>query len=143
MEKDRVITSGATQVILSVTDYQNSELKGSLFSEFYKREQIVHTTIEFIRMMEALFDSIACPQRTMEERSFGIMKMNKKKKQRKKERIQKLPENIQFSATFGIQVSYRKNAEWQGYIWCLENQQVCKFQGVLSMFAFIDKILLE
>jgi hypothetical protein len=81
--------------------------------------------------MDALFDDIGSPQRTMAPRGLVRECLEAKEAGMEEKAL----------ATFRIDVLFRQNASWQGNLVWLEQKEEIQFRSVLELIMIMDEAL--
>lgn len=139
--------SSYSRICIYVDSITTCELSGRLFFYNSGKELQFHDVIEMIRLIDQAFNSAACPQSSVESRSFG-----KKAKTANETRDHLMEEPVanivvdkdrENKATFIIHVKYRQNATWQGEIKWVNKNKVQYFRSSLEMIKLMDTALAE
>lgn len=142
------ISKGSTMInsnrfiTLEVNQYEHKEIQGVLYHENIKNGRSFNSLIEAMREMEAIFDSMNYPAKSMEARSFLNNSFVPDTRSRgKQEEAKQEPAGHTALATFQICVRKRYNVSWQGYMMWKEQDQIIMFESFLEMIKSINRIL--
>lgn len=165
----KMVTSTSAKVSLTVTSYENDEIEGILYNEYFQKRVEIHSTAELIRTMECLYDTLAFPKNFMKPRNF--LKFERKKemfypekpsceKTMIEHKISNTPfqmsggadseyllnepiQEIRSLADFIIHVKFRMNMEWQGEFFWKQKQQKKNFRSILELIKLMDFALCQ
>lgn len=135
-----MVTSRSTIAKMYVTSYSDGVMKGFIHNEYYDKSIPFVDSLDFLKKLESLFDTLSFPSRFEDYRRF---KAPAEKRTRKitQERADTAMSEKDSKATFVIHVQFRQNATWQGTIqWVDENKQQ-SFRSTLEMIRLVDDAL--
>lgn len=123
--------------LVSIDSYDNRVLTGRIFNPFLDAEVPFHSTMEFIREMDALLQELQFPQSFFENREFrptqesapkaAVSSSNTSQKGR--------------LATFSLRIMFRQNSSWQGSLAWMEGKLEESFRSALELLMLIDSAL--
>jgi len=147
-DKDKHVTARSVKMLMTITSYEDGQLRGRLDSEFFKEPFEFSSLVRMIEMMETTFDTKGYPEKELLPRTFG----KAKKRMRKNELDlhaymanlpagQKETESNPARCSFDISVRFRHNAEWQGQISWIEKEETKEFSSIVDMVKLIDEAI--
>ena len=149
-EKDKQVTARSVKMLVTITSYEDGQLRGRLDSEFFEEPFEFSSLVRMIEMMETTFDTKGYPEKQLLPRTFGKAKKRMRKNELdlhaymaglQTERIETEPK--QATCSFDILVSFRHNAEWQGQIRRIEREETKKFSSIVDMVKLIDEAIAD
>lgn len=132
--QEKIVTSTSAKVLFQLISYENEEMQGIIYSDYYKKRVRIESAGEFINRMESLFDCLGLPEREMEFRRFSSESQYGKKKLVGEDELQE-EKGI---ANFEIYVRFRRNTDWQGEIKWIEKKQTKKFFNVMQLLHLLE-----
>lgn len=114
--------------------------EGRLYCGYYPQPVSFRGEYGMIKIMDELMDSIDYPQASTIMRYYNRKNIPRRYEKR---RIFSGPEIMKEKgklATLVIYVQYRQNSTWQGELFWAEKNLVKRFQSVLELLKFIDRI---
>ena len=147
-DKDKQVTARSLKMLVTITSYEDGQLRGRLESEFFEEPFEFSSLVRMIEMMETTFDTKGYPEKQLLPRTFG----KAKKRMRKNELdlhayMADLPaertetESKPATCSFDILVRFRHNAEWQGQIHWTEKEESKEFSSIVDMVKLIDEAI--
>lgn len=128
--------------IICIDEYSNYKLSGRIYHSSIPEGRGFDTFIEFIDVMEEVFDSMDYPQSSVEFRSFAeggyVNKQVTKTGMRCS--IARNRERGEL-ATFSLRVMFRQNASWQGVLRWLEEEKEADFRSILELLKLLESAL--
>ena len=139
-----MITNRASRVVLQLDIKSPTAFAGMAYSLFYRRCVAFDSVEEMLFALEELFDTLRCPQSTVQTRTFFVHNeaAKKMKAMDASETMDTIMANKQ-KATFVINVLYRQNASWQGTINWLNEGKTQSFRSTLELIRLMDSALLS
>ena len=139
---EKIITNRSSAVIVQLDPNRNGDLCGRIYSRFYGSGTGFNGIHEFLNACEDLFDTLACPQAAVTERTFrekSAAPMNTKTV----EVVEDMDQIIQSKGknTFVINVLFRQNASWQGTIQWVNQNKTQHFRSTLELIKLMDSAL--
>ena len=141
----RVNRSAPNLLNICIDRAQQGELQGRIY-QCYQKDPIPFTTVvEMIRESEKFFDAIAFPQASTRTRSLVDQEINTS--MQPTVRPKRVVDPLEVMAnqgeigTFITNVRFRQNAEWQGELLWVEQDEKTFFSNTLEMIKKIDKAL--
>lgn len=135
------VTAMSTQAVVFIRSYEEKELVGNAFSEYYQRGFSFENTVGLLEGLESLCDTLSFPQSSVRYRSFAGGQPGVKSG--KKVSLVGVSENGNAKASFMVHVQFRQNATWQGSLQWLEEGKQMNFRSVLEMLKLMDEALEE
>lgn len=127
---------------ICVDAYAEGELSGRIYNNYYPEAIPFENVMQLLKKLEALMDSFAYPQRTLEARSFGQTAQTPKKELGQTAQLQLKPHEASGrTATFHVKIIFRKNASWQGNIFWVEGGSGKNFRSALELLMLMDEAL--
>ena len=123
--------------LVSIDSYDSRILTGRIFNPFLDADIPFHSTMEFIREMDALLQDLQFPQSFFENREFRPAQEQKPKAAApaaataQKGRL----------ATFSLRIMFRQNSSWQGSLAWMEGKLEESFRSALELLMLIDSAL--
>ena len=136
-------------MLVCIDDFTNNEIYGRFYNLYLPEAVAFSGVIEFLEKMEALFDDMAFPQRYNEMRSFIInhkgetMESITKKELKQQMSEESYEQETGSTATFVVEVQYRRNATWQGTVRWLDGNKTERFRSTLELLKLMDSALNE
>ena len=131
MQNTRFTPCGTRVCAIKILSYEDKNPRGILSNQNLEGDVPFDSMAELLFAMEALFDDIGSPQRTLKPRGY----------------VKTIPETTEQEssakplATFLVDVMFRQNASWQGNIVWTEKKQESQFRSVLELIMLMDNIL--
>lgn len=128
-----------TTSIVKIYSYENKNMEGCLFNQYYKGEILFNNLAQLIFLIEDMLNDLQYPQKGMESRSF----------RKECENVARAIKTTGCAssdgvlATFKINVLFRQNASWQGSIVWLEREMESQFRSVLELILLMDSVLVN
>jgi hypothetical protein len=123
---------------------------GRMYHRFSLQAQAFCEPNQLLMQMDALFDRLNYPQRTMAERTFQAKSRSQQDRKEGKampkeewEVVGNPAEQKGELATFVIHVMYRQNATWQGSVLWAESGQTQNFRSALELIKLMDSAMEE
>ena len=123
--------------MVCIDSYDNRILTGRIFNPFLDAEVPFHSTMEFLREMDALLQDLQFPQSFFENREFPHAQEAKRKGDTpsasagQKGRL----------ATFSLRIMFRQNSSWQGSLTWMEGKLEESFRSALELLLLVDSAL--
>lgn len=132
-------------VTVCVDSVEGGVCKGGFWTLFDDAPRPFEELTNLVQGMDAFFDEINFPQRSMAPKSFQkgnpVASYNTISEKEAKMSADELQEKRGDKGTFIVQVQYRQNATWQGkVIWADENKEE-HFRSALELIKMIDSAL--
>lgn len=122
---------GSRVCIIKIYSYENRSPRGIIQNPNFEQDVPFESLAQLLFSMDALFDDIGSPQRTMSPRGLVRESMEAKETGTDEKAL----------ATFRVDVMFRQNASWQGnFIW-LEQKEETQFRSVLELIMIMDGAL--
>lgn len=145
--------------ILRIYHYENRQMCGTLENSYLSQKVYFQNALQFIMLLEELYNELNFPQATTETRSFISAQTNYLLT---KQKIQQLTEQVTAArakekktlleqqhgeegiplATFILTVQYRSNSSWQGSISWKKANDTLQFRSLLELLHILDEVLL-
>ncbi|SFQ36121.1 hypothetical protein SAMN02910358_01762 [Lachnospiraceae bacterium XBB1006] len=131
---NRAIDSKYRNTMVCIDSYQNKVLCGRMYNPFHEGAVNFRSTMEFVRAMEELLDTMNFPQACELKRSFF---------EREEGDIieSDFPKQVGKKATFEVKIFFRQNVSWQGTVCWLDAGREESFRSALELFLLIDSAL--
>lgn len=123
--------------IISIDSYENRILNGRISNPFLETDISFHSTMEFIKEMEALLKDLKFPQSYFEKRKFCPVP---EPTPRIAAPVAPAPKKGHL-ATFSLQIMFRQNTSWQGSLVWTNKRKEEHFRSVLELLLLIDSAL--
>lgn len=144
MERNHPIAWHVPNLInICIDSMLDGEMSGRIY-HCYSREEICFSNIiRMIETAEEFYDRLQFPQAATQIRSFD----RKEPVQEEEERPEKVMEPEQIlqmrgqKGTFLLNVKYRQNSSWQGYIQWVERDITWHFASVLEFIKILNNAL--
>lgn len=129
-----------SKVIIYLSNRLGEPARGQVYSVYFDTFMEFCGTLQLLRIMESLFDTLDMPQASHENQEFHPLKRARRKGVGSSiERYAQKEKKLQAEcATCMVYVLYRQYNTWQGTITWLEDKTSCKFKSVLEMLKLID-----
>ena len=127
-------------LVLCVDKINKNDLLGRLYTRYSTEAVPFKSLMEVICSLDAFFDEIKFPQKTLKLRSFDEPKLEKEPSKRKL--VQKVSDMMKHRgdlATFVVHIQYRQNATWQGKVVWTEKKKEIPFRSALELIKLIDE----
>lgn len=122
---------GSRVCIVKVYSYADRNPEGIIQNPNFDQDVSFANLAQMLFSMDALFDEIGNPRRTMKPRGFVA-------EQAKARCAGEASECKRPLATFRIDVMFRQNASWQGNLIWLERKEEAQFRSVLELIIIMD-----
>ncbi len=120
--------------MICIDSYENRILTGRIFNPFLNAEVFFHSTMEFIREMDALLQELQFPQSFFENREFCPVPQPLSRAA-----VPTAAANQKgHLATFSLRIMFRQNSSWQGSLTWMEEKQEESFRSALELLLLID-----
>ena len=133
--KDFVMENQFRTTMVCVDNYERESLSGRLYNPYMETEIHFHSTMDFIKHMNKLLETMNFPQSFVTNRVFRPIP---------EASIVKPPMDTMKKgeiATFALKVLFRQNASWQGTIMWLEEKQEETFRSTMELLFLMDSAL--
>jgi hypothetical protein len=139
MQTDGIQRSAPNLVAVCVDRVTPGGFAGRLYDCYSASPTPFSDPSELLRGMDALFDLLDYPQRTVAERSFlkRPPQAAPRKAPARPPRVADPTANAGELATFVVHVMYRQNATWQGSVLWEEAQERQNFRSALELIKLI------
>ena len=114
--------------------------EGRVYCGYYPEPLCFHSEYGMVKIMEKLMDNIEYPQSSTIMRHYNEKKPSPKYKIGRIFSGQEIMKEKGKIATLVIYVQYRQNSTWQGEFFWAEKNQMQRFQSVLELLKFMDRI---
>lgn len=122
---------GSRVCIIKICSYENRNPRGIIQNPNFEQDVPFESLTQLLFSMDALFDDIGSPQRTMAPR--GLVKECTEAKE--------AGTDEKAIATFRVDVMFRQNASWQGNLIWLDQKEETQFRSVLEFIMIMDGAL--
>lgn len=123
--------------LISIDSYENRVLTGRIFNPFLDAHIPFHSTMEFLREMDALLGELQFPQSFFENREFRpVHELSPKTAVPVSDSAQKGA-----LATFSLRIMFRQNSSWQGALTWMDGKLEETFRSALELLLLIDSAL--
>lgn len=129
----RFTPCGTRVCIIKVYSYDDKNPRGVIQNASFERDLPFDSLTQLLFSMDALFDDMGNPRRTMRPR--GLV--------REKTAARQTGESVAGKplASFRVDVMFRQNASWQGNLVWLEQKEESQFRSVLELIMIMDGAL--
>lgn len=129
-------------VRICVNSSNGLDFEGVFYHRFSHEGVPFSSPGEMMNKIDALYDEINYPQRTVQLRSFGPEPRSARREPvMARKKVNDLTEQTGERATFVVHVMYRQNATWQGNVLWAEKGQNCNFRSALELLKLMDSAL--
>ena len=128
-------TESYRTTMIYVDEYENDALTGYLHNFSFRTGKRFKSTMEFVKTMEFMMDSINFPQTATKLRTFDT-----NARYTEADVVWDIPKKGK-RATFILQMMYRQHASWQGRIIWIETGRERIFRSVLELLLLMDEAL--
>lgn len=141
----KVNRSAPNLINICIDRQQGEELQGRIYHGYQKEAMSFKAIVEMIRQSEKLYDEIAFPQASTKTRSLIESETTTRMQMPiRPERVVDALEVMSHEGkigTFIINVKFRQNAEWQGELFWVEQDEKIFFSNTLELIKILDKAL--
>lgn len=123
--------------MISIDSYENRVLIGRINNPFLEENVSFHSTMEFLREMNALLQDVKLPQSYCQDRGFHPVQ---EREHREASLVPPTPIKGRL-ATFSLRIMFRQNASWQGSLVWVDGKKEENFRSVLELLMLIDSAL--
>lgn len=127
-------------VTINVDTYTERKQQGRIWHEALKEEVRFGGWLDFMLIINQIYDRTNIPRRTLELRSFKTVEERELVwKTSEEEHMAPPPKGARM--TFQILLAYRYCASWQGSIYCQEQNRNYEFTSFLALVRLMDSLL--
>lgn len=123
--------------LICIDNYHDRILSGRICNAYLNAEVPFHSTMEFIREMDALLQELQFPQSTSANRVF----LSAQEHRVKTYTATSANEVKGRLATFSLRIMFRQNSSWQGSLSWMEGNREESFRSVLELLLLIDNAI--
>ncbi|MBC8571438.1 hypothetical protein [Zongyangia hominis] len=142
------LSSNVSKTLVCIDRFENTEISGRLNNPYMEHAIPFDGVIDMITKMEKILDAVTFPLSSVRYRSFEDADKIVTTWMPKREVLRYYEDDI-FSnkkgmlATFLVQVQYRHNATWQGYVRWLEETKAQNFRSTLELIKLLSDALVS
>ncbi len=122
---------GSRVCIIKIYSYENKNPRGIIQNPNLEQDVPFESLTQLLFSMDALFDDIGSPQRTMAPRGLVRECLEAKEAGAEEKAL----------ATFRVDVMFRQNASWQVSLIWLDQKEETQFRSVLELIMILDGAL--
>lgn len=136
------LSSNVSKTLVCIDRFENTEISGRLSNPYMESTIPFDGVIDMVTKMENILDAVTFPLSSVRYRRFEDPDKLQTTWMPKRE-VYRYHEDTIFStdrgelATFLVQVQFRQNATWQGYVRWLEKEKVQNFRSTLEFIKLL------
>jgi hypothetical protein len=120
--------------IVKIYSYERGNHVGVIKNPYFKDGAGFDSTMQMLKLIDELQDSLNFPQKSMMPRSFA--EAGNRSREASAAAAGGKP-----VASFSVNILFRQNASWQGSILWLESALQSEFRSALEMLLLMDSVL--
>jgi hypothetical protein len=125
--------------VIKIYSYRDCNHTGVIINPHFKEEVRFNSTVQMLKLIDELQDSLNFPQKSMLTRSFSEYPEPREPKPEPPRAGG--PGDEQPIASFSLNILFRQNASWQGSIVWIEKVMQSEFRSALEMLFLMDEVL--
>jgi len=126
---------------ICIDSVDDGEMTGKIY-HCYSEEAIAFSNIiRMIETVEEFFDCLQFPQAATQTRSFHRKESVQGQKLEKKLEEEQILQMRGQKGTFLLNVKYRQNSSWQGFLQWVEEDEAWQFASVLEFIKILNNAL--
>jgi hypothetical protein len=123
--------------VVKIFSYEHGNHTGVIKNPYFKDNASFGSTMQMLKLIDELQDSLNFPQKSMLTRSFTEETAEiELERESADAAVDRKP-----IASFSVNILFRQNASWQGSIIWMENAMQSEFRSALELLFLMDSVL--